>query len=285
MTAEWQKLTGNKLLAGFTVWVYPIGAFTFLLMMGILIGLTDGPTPFVGGTWTIATLNTWNIVLNFPSNVIARLPLIAFAAIAFAGEYEWNTWKNIVPRTPRALLIVAKLVTLALLITASLALTSLIWGAGRGIIALVYGQDFGPALDAEVLGDFARSYAVEISLSFVMLILLSAIVAITVMLTRSVVGGILLGFGLSIVEGLAGLLFGLIARLFDHPEWINGYAYTPAFAVENIRAWIIEGQAVIPAPTFTAEHSLAASMLVLAVWLIGVGGLTIWMFERQDLTS
>lgn len=285
VTAEWQKLTGNKMLASFSVWVYPIGALSFLVIMGLLIGLVDGPTPFVGGTWDVAVLNTWNIVLTFPANVMARLPLIAFVAIAFAGEYEWNTWKNIVPRTRRGLLIVAKMATLALLIVGSLALTSLIWGVGRAIIAAVYDQPFGPALDGEALGDFVGRYAVEAGLTFAMILLLSAMTAITILLTRSIVGGILLGFGLSIVEGLAALLFDLIPGLFGHSEWANGYAYTPGYAVENIRAWIVQGQAAATSPAMTLEPSLAMSILALGVWIAALTGIAVWMFERQDLTS
>lgn len=285
LRAEWIKLTANRLLASFTVWVYPVGAATFLMVMGPLLGLMEGPTPFVSGRWPEAMLGVWGILLSFPGHIMARLPVIAFMAMAFAGEYEWNTWKNVVPRTRRAALLIAKFIILGVLICASLALTSLLWGGGRAIIAAVYGWDFGPAIDADVAGDFAVRFLVEAALAFAMLLILGAFTAISVLLTRSIVGGILLGFGFSILEGLSGLLFPMIATLFDRLEWINGYAYTPDYAVHNIRSWVVRGELFRPAPMFAPEPTLLASVLVLAVWAAALIAITVWLFERQDLTS
>lgn len=283
--AEWQKMAGNRMLASFTLWAYPVGAAAFIIIVGILVNFMERGNPFIYGEWTKAFLSAWGLLLSFPVNVIIRLPIIAFMAVMFAGEYEWGTWKSIVPRTRRARLIITKFLVVAMMVVITLGLTSLLWGVGRIIVAAVYGYEFGPAVTGEIVRQFIGQFALEATLAFAMSLILAAATALSVMLTRSVVGGLLLGFGLSLLEGLSGLLFPLVAGLFDKPEWVNLYAYTPGYAVDNIRSWLLNSQVFIPAPTFTLEPTLGASLAVLAVWIVGLSGLVVLLFERQDLTG
>lgn len=285
--AEWQKTTGNKMLTSFTLWVYPVGTIAFVAVVGVLLNFidADGPNPFVGGEWMGWFLGAWGIVLFFPLNVMARLPIIASMAVMFAGEYEWNTWKNIVPRTPRIWLILTKFLVIGLLVGLSLGMTSLLFGGGRLLVARMYDFEITPEFTSAALNDFLRSYVLEAALAFTMTLVLAGFTALAVMLTRSMVGGIMLGFGLSFLEGLSGLIFGLLGSLFENPDLINLYAYTPGYAVDNIRSWALHNQVYIPAANFTAEPTLSLSLIVLAIWIIALCGLNALIFERQDLVS
>ena len=97
-------------------WVFPVGAFAFSVVIGVLLWLlpsfreslvNDGAIP-----WTAAALGAWTV----PTNLFGRMFLIGFIATVFAGEYQWSTWKNVIPRTHRVKLLLAKFLALAAVI-------------------------------------------------------------------------------------------------------------------------------------------------------------------------
>jgi ABC-2 type transport system permease protein len=102
--AEWRKITGNRWATGCMIWIVPalavlgiaLGLLTAVLSSDFQTSLNDGPA-----TWTQMAVIAWLI----PINPLGRLLLIGFTAVLFAGEYQWNTWKVIVPRSQRVPLI------------------------------------------------------------------------------------------------------------------------------------------------------------------------------------
>ena len=58
--------------------------------------------------WTDTFMASW----GFANNLFGRMFLLGFTAVTFAGEYQWGTWKNIIPRQRRSLLIMAKFINL-----------------------------------------------------------------------------------------------------------------------------------------------------------------------------
>jgi hypothetical protein len=92
-----------------------------IAVMAILTALLSSNTAELFGIpaarWPEQMIGIWKI----PSNSLARLLLMGFTAVIFGGEYQWHTWKNIVPRHGRLFLILAKFFTLAAFITVAFA--------------------------------------------------------------------------------------------------------------------------------------------------------------------
>lgn len=285
--AEWQKVAGNRLLTSFTVWVFPVGIAVFVAVMTVLALVTEAPPIGVGNDWTIGMIGTWGALTRFPGNIFVRMFVTAFMAAFFAGEYEWGTWKNIVPRARRWQLMIIKFWIFALMVILSLFLTSIIVGAGWWLPFSISGFDYGPAVTQDVLVNFLPEYLLEAGLAFATALLLAGLAALAVLLTRSVVGGLLLGFGMSIIEAVSGFILLWMATLFKTPEIANGYIYTPTYSIENIRSWVQDGVALRPnfLPLFDAQLSLISSILILGAWIFGLMLLVAFIFQRQDLTN
>ena len=109
--AEWQKLAGHRWASGLLIWLFPVGA-TALVIIGLLVALLSPDTVANLGLpvsrWPAQMINFWQI----SGNPLARLMLMGFAAVTFGGEYQWQTWKNVVPRQSRTALVLIKFVTL-----------------------------------------------------------------------------------------------------------------------------------------------------------------------------
>ncbi|MEK6222270.1 MAG: ABC transporter permease, partial [Chloroflexota bacterium] len=191
--AEWKKITGNTRLMISLVWIFPIMT-AIALSIGIVISLfSDGFGAFMGKSeWTNDIISIWGLINSFPGNIFTRLPIIAFMAMVFAGEYEWGTWKNVVPRNSRYNLIFAKLITLVAIVMMSLLITSVIAVLMQYLAHLIEGISYGPKFTADIALDTFRTYLIEAALTAYSLLLLGTFTAISAMLTRSVVGSLLL---------------------------------------------------------------------------------------------
>ena len=116
LIAELMKLIRHRATWGL-VWIFPLGV-TVLFLLGLAFRHTSGT--FVHGvlmrptaaSWIASTAVVWKVAASGPGRFLVG----AFTALAFGGEYGWNTWKLIVPHRRRLELIAAKyLVVLGLL--------------------------------------------------------------------------------------------------------------------------------------------------------------------------
>ena len=164
--AEWKKLLGNRMLASFTVWLYPTGLGAFILVMSIIHLLGGDTYQELGGNWNEPMLAAWNLITQFPDASLGRLPLLAFMAVMSAGEYEWGTWKNILPRNRRWAILVAKILTMALVMVFAIGLTSIISGPIRYAAANLIGIQTAPPLTSSDLPTFWSAYALEAGIAF-----------------------------------------------------------------------------------------------------------------------
>ncbi|MBN1669330.1 MAG: ABC transporter permease [Anaerolineales bacterium] len=290
LRAEWQKVIKNYKLTGFLVWLYPIGLVAFFAMItfATLVSETiqQGMIATGSGQWTTNMLGVWVLVTSFPANILPRMLPLAFMAVVFASEYQWGMWKNLVPRSRRVSLILAKFMILILVVTISIVLCSLVIGIGQVLSHRAAGVAYGPVVTLEVLGDFLRGYAREVLLGMISLFILAEYAALAALLTRSILGGLLAGFGLSVLEPMSFMFLVLIGRLSDKPDIINLYQFTPTYNIENVRSWLVSNLPLTQVDAyFTAEPSLAFSSIVLGVWVIGLITLIISVFERQDIVS
>ncbi|MBN1562199.1 MAG: hypothetical protein JXA10_00040, partial [Anaerolineae bacterium] len=245
----------------------------------------DGGIPL----WTDAAISIWDI----PNNPFGRMILLGFAAVVFAGEYQWRTWKNIVPRNRRAVLLLMKFIALGVFVVVAFVLMSIIWSIGWGVLAQIAGVDYGPAITGQVLADFAQDYTKQASLTFTSTMIAAGYAALAGMVTRSILGGVLVSFGITLFEG--GLILGLmlIGWLLDIPRIVHIYQYMPFYNMANVTSWINDHVALAMRP-YGEDHeysyivfsdSLAFSLIVLAVWVIGLYALIAYLFQRQDITT
>jgi hypothetical protein len=280
LRAEWLKAIKNYKLTGFLVWIYPVSLVAFFVI-----------APFTGldfepGQWTKDIPGIWTTIISFPYNLMLRMLPLAFMVNMFASEYQLGTWKNLVPRNRRTFLILAKCVVLVVIVMISLILSSLVIGAGQGVGHALSGTAYGPHLTGKVLADFLGVYAREAFLGMLSLSMLVGFAAVAVFLTRSVLGGLLVAFGLSIFESLSLHILLLLGGLLDKPGIINLYRFNPTYNLDNLRSWLVNNAPFQPAmPIFTATPSLAFSAIMLGVWVIGLMILVVYMFKQQDIAS
>jgi hypothetical protein len=289
LQAEWKKSLGNYRLTFFLVWVYPVGiaAFYGFLIIGSLLSETlRAGIPLGPGSWVQDMVSGWAFINPFPGNVFGRLFPLAYMALVFAGEYEWGTWKNIIPRNRRHVLLISKLVVTTLLLMLSLVLMNVLIPIGQGGLHAIIGEPYGPDFNMEALRAFGSNYLREALLGLATLLILATFAALAAVITRSTLGTLLLGFGFSMLDLLmAGFLL-LIANIIRQPGFVNLYQYSITFNLDNIRTWLLLHEPLRqPVPGFTAEPALLSSILVLGVWLVVLLSGTLITFRRQDITS
>jgi ABC-type transport system involved in multi-copper enzyme maturation permease subunit len=290
LRAEWKKTIWNYPLTGFLVWAFPVGVLGFYLVM--LIGgafsreWMYGMLKVGSGAWTEDALGAWGMILAFPFTILSRMLPLAFMAAVFAGEYPSGMWKNLIPRNRRALLILAKMVVVIVMMVLALVATSAVIVAGQGLGRRLVGWEYGPALTADAISSFGIHYAQTVLLGILVLTILAAVAALAAILTRSVLGGLLVVFGFSVVDSLSMYVLMLLARIFSVPGIVDLYRFLPGGNIDNAQSWFRTGAAVrLPFENFSMGPELSFSLLMLLIWCAGLVGLALWVFQRQDITS
>jgi len=291
LRAEWKKATGNLLLTGFLVWIIPVGILT-LYILGFLVYLvTDDPTTVgivrvTAERLTASVTGVWSPIITFPGNILGRLLPLAFMAVMFAGEYQWGTLRQIVPRSRRSSLILAKVATTTFIVLLSFILTSLIIGAGQAAGHALLGLDYSSIFAGDKLTQFAQSYVEHLLLGTLSLLILAGFAAVAAVLTRSILGGLLASFGLSVLEPMSLLFLVLLSRLLNRADLGNLYRFAATYHLDNARSWFVAGHPLAPpVPGFTAEPTLVISLIALVLWIVVPVALSIILFNRQDITS
>ncbi|MFN8377902.1 MAG: ABC transporter permease [Anaerolineae bacterium] len=285
--AEWQKITGYRIVASLLVWIYPAGAA--LMMILALIGVLLSETLRAGiqqfpPVWTQQTMIIWELV----NSEIGRFLLVTFAAFVFAGEYQWGTWKNLIPRSARTPLILTKYAVFAVLVTAAVLLAVVIIIVGMWLIGAVVGVPPTPALtDAPAMGDAAGDFVQRGLITLTSAIIAASYAALGGMLTRSIIGGVIVGFLLQFAEQGTALVTILIGQLVPALRGLFVlYLYTPAYNLGNIGSISRYGTPYFPFANMADQfgpHTLEASLLIVLVWVVGLIALVTWLFRRQDI--
>lgn len=288
LRAELRKLLGNPMLTGFTVWIFPVGIGAFLVI-GIALSFvlkTPGQAMALtsSGDWTQDASGIWRAVTAFPLNILGSLLPLAFMAVAYAGEYAWGTYRNVLPRAHRVAVLAAKTAALVLVLSAAFIVTSILTPLGFAILRQRAGFEYGPALNLDAVADFAVHYGQEMLLGVMGLLVLAGFAALAAVLTRSILGGLLAGFGLSVLEPMSFAALVLLSRVFDWPSVVELYRFTASYNLDNARSWFLDGRAFqSPLAEITQAPSLAGSLLIVAVWIVVLLGASAWLFNRQDI--
>ncbi|RPJ02895.1 MAG: hypothetical protein EHM39_00825 [Chloroflexi bacterium] len=289
--AEWLKIAGNRWVASCLIWIFPMMAVGLTIVMGLILALSsDARTGFSQDDtyrWTDNAIGVWSI----PNNPIGRLILLGFTAVVFAGEYQWPTWKNVVPRNRRVALILIKFLALGGFVVLAFVLMSILWTLGWGLLTQIAGTSYGPHITGKVLSEFAEDYVLAAGLAFTSTIISAGYAALAGMLTRSILGGVLVGFGLTLAEGFSILALLLIGWFTDFPEIVHAYRFLPFYNLINVSSWLTENKPLAMQPSeegifadIIFSDSLAFSVAVLAAWVVGLITLTAVLFRRQDIT-
>lgn len=294
--AEWTKIAGHRWLTAFMVWVFPVGAFAFIVVLALLVVLVPPPSDdesadwleLEDAQWTEQAINAWDL----PNSLLGRLVMMGFTSVIFAGEYQWGTWKNVVPHSNRIPLVVIKFLATGAFILMAFVLMSFILAAGWGLLVRLAGETYGPAITGDVLAEFGRDYTQRALLAFSLTMISAGIAALAAMLTRSILGGVLVSILATYAEGLSVLVLALLAYLLKFPRLVYLYRLTPSYNIANVESWLNTSQAETEQGGMTLlgdmidfADSLEFSAVVLAAWVVGLIALTAYLFNRQDLTT
>ncbi|VAW40005.1 hypothetical protein MNBD_CHLOROFLEXI01-2285 [hydrothermal vent metagenome] len=291
IAAEWRKLLGYSKAIAFLVWIYPIAALVIVLILSILPPLLFPSVRELasqnGRFWTNDSLAVWQAMSGFPGGTFIRMPFLAFTAIAFAGEYQWGTWKNIVPRQSRTALILTKFLVLGVLATVGLLLASFIITGGGWLSAVLYDVPYGPALSELDVAAFFQEYVTQAAVTIAGMLIAASYAALIAMYSRSIMASLLLSVGVGILEIFFALILAIVGTVTNRPSLTNLFVVTPTYNLDNIRSWLIDGMGSTGGglPGFTAVPSLTVSILIVLLWLVGLLGLTAVFFNRQDITT
>jgi ABC-type transport system involved in multi-copper enzyme maturation permease subunit len=274
LRAERIKLLRHR-ATWFLVWIFPIG------ISAVLAGVTayqmirgqapeQGPATTPGG-WISNTTFPWQVA----SNPIGRYLLAAFMAVAFGGEYGWNTWKLVAPHRSRVALMAAKYATVLALIALSLVLAAVL--ATGGLWANGVLTDDPPPAGVQFPALLVAQGRAGLSAALVV-VLTAAYASAGAVLTRSTIAGLVI----AIVAITAESLVVSLGPRFMHPSL---YQALPSHHLANLENWITEGKAVVRKFPKGAEVSLhwGWSLVSYGVWAGGLIALTFAAFRKQDL--
>jgi ABC-type transport system involved in multi-copper enzyme maturation permease subunit len=140
-------------------------------------------------------------------------------------------------------------------------------------------------LTGEVLSTFLPDYFLQAMITFTSTLIAASYTAIAAMLSRSILGGVLIGFLFMLAETAILLPLTLIARLLDIPQLGRIYHFTPSYNLANISSWINQNTPYSIFSEFGTPHTLSTSALIVVLWVIGLIALTVYLFRRQDITN
>jgi ABC-type transport system involved in multi-copper enzyme maturation permease subunit len=286
--AEWRKITGNRWVTGCMIWIFPIlGVLaTILMILGLVLsssfrnGIVAEPA-----TWTEVMILPWGI----PTNPVGRGILLGFTAVLFAGEYQWNTWKTIVPRSRRVPLILTKFFTVAVFVIFAFTLMSLLLTAGVGLVSAMAGASYGPELNGEVLSQFAEDYGLQMANAFIATMIAACYAALAAMITRSILASAIFAIMFTIIETALILPLWLLAEWLQRDFFLHIYRFLPNSNLNNMFTWLAndvppEGME-LPVSGEVILDSLEFSVVMLVIWVVGLVALTAYLFQRQDITN
>ena len=284
--AEWHKIVGNRKTTFWMIWIFPVLAVV-ATVLGLLAaalsgdfrtGLTEDPA-----LWTDVAI----VPLMIPNNPLGRMLLIGFTAVLFAGEYQWNTWKAIVPRSKRVPLILVKFFAVAVFVVFAFVLMSILLTSGFGLIHVAAGADYGPAVNGDVLRDFAEDFGLQALYAFVTTIIAAGYAALAAMISRSIIGSAVVGVVVAIGETLLFLPLFLLSYLLDTDFFVHIYRFVPSANLINLMTYYAGEQPEgleFPSGTIIVDSQLFSELVIVA-WVVGLVTLTAYLFQKQDITN
>jgi ABC-type transport system involved in multi-copper enzyme maturation permease subunit len=287
--AEWQKIIGHRWVVGMLIWIFPAGAAGVVAIF-LLVALFASPeiqqnfglSADASLQWTTSMITAWSL----PNQMFGRFIIVAFSAVMFAGEYQWGTWKNVIPRSTRVHVIIIKFVALGTFVLVSFAVTSLIAGIGMDLPVVIAGAEYGPPIGEALENGFLLDILTQAAVTFISALIAANYAALAAMITSSILGSIMVGVGIVVLEMMSLGLFGLLSTLFNNQQIMALFRWTPTYNISNIVTTLNHEEPLYRFLTdLNAHNSVGMSLLVLAVWVFGLMALTAGLFQRRDVTT
>lgn len=252
-----------------------LGALGVLLLFAIL------PLPIALAAANDPGLVSWaRDIVSFPGCLwntvrMAHLALPLLVAIVAAGcvggEYSAGTWKMTLPRTTaRASALLAKFLASLVLTLGGLAAALAFTTAMGALGSLMLGLPFVPAPVGMSAGDVGRVVAFFV-MEFGFIISLAMFAAV---LTRSLIGGALLGY--------------LSQHLLRALTFLPGGWLSPMTNLDNLQAhWLPQSHFRLSDVQAALGRAVSwqTSMATVLVCAVALGLLSVWLFEKRDLAS
>jgi len=201
---------------------------------------------------------------------IFQICAIAGAALLFAGEYRWETWRAVLVRSDRIPLMLAKIAAFAIALMTSLLLCGLS-GLTVGLIdAALSGAAIWPAVGA---GQIALAHLLALGATFLQVMVAAGLVMLIAVLSRamtaSIIATLLILFACDIasVRGHAG----------GDPVWVMFLN----IAAESIRQ---AGRQMMGDPDTLLAGLALPGLAGLAGVFVVLTGAALIVFTRQDLS-
>lgn len=208
--------------------------------------------------------------------VLTVLLSLIGAAVLFAGDYRWETWRLLSPRATRTDLFAAKGVVFATWALVTVLLVGIADAGVAWVSALIHGNQIEFGLG---FGEFVRQLLAVTLLSWVQLLFAGGLVALAASATRSMIAAIMIPIGVMIGLAIAQVRYPIqdIAA-----EWWKLWLI-PGHAFEHARLFLA-GIETLPGQTVDTAAGLS-SVAAIVLWLaLGFGGALV-VFLRQDLSK
>jgi len=205
--------------------------------------------------------------------------LLAFigAAVLFAGEYRWETWRLLTPRAARSSWLGAKIAVFA----AGALLTVLLIGVAGSLVSWLGAASTGQRMVFDATpGEFAQRFTAFTAVAWFQLLNAGALGALAGVVTRSMIGGMMAPISLSI-----GLALAQVRLTVSDPtgsDWWKLIAI-PGHGFEYARLFL-SGVETMPGQTVDANAGLLGLAGVVLWLVVGFGG-ALLVFSRQDLSK
>lgn len=264
--AEVYKLACNRTALFWAFGLVP----AFTLLSGLAIetwsrasGLRIAPANALGGALD---------GLASAGNPLVQLLLIVGASVVFAGEYRWQTWRAILPRSERLALLTAKFAAYALFAAASLGLTGLAGWLVQTYAAVVLGVEPATAIP---LAQAMQASAVAFGASVLQVLVIAGLVAVVSVISRSV---------LAATAGPFIFLVGL-ELLASRQSIVDAdpvFAALPNMAARGLREY---AAGLAGDPDAVGLQLASPGALALLVWILVLAAIALAAFRRQDLSE
>ena len=275
--AEMYRLSKNRVTLFWAVAFVPLAFLIVGLASGLFIvsKTRDMAAELaVGGvTATTNLADPLMVVAGQVSNLASLAFLMIGAAILFAGDYRWETWRLVIARNSRLNLVLGKLLALGVMIVAA-SLAFVLAGAIILVgIGLYESGGVGFAFTARHWGQFGGLCLTGIArlLQVMVLGLLAAVV------TRSLMAALFVPFIISIAQDFAAKLLGFLE--IAPTDW-QAVFLSPGLAAEHLKQAIS-----FSLPPALGESLVPLSVGSLAVWIVVPVGLSLLLFQRQGLSK
>ncbi len=285
--AEWIKINSNRLAAGLFVWAFPVTALVLMVFATIAVAVSDvfrTQIQTAPPTWVEQALIPWNLT----NSELGRFMLVIFTADAFGGEYQRSMWKNLLPRRRRVVLLLNKFLVIGVIVVIAYSLMSLISAVMGGVMVSIAGASYGPAITGEVVVNFLGKLGTQAAVSLTAALVAASYAALGGIFTRSILGAVVIGGACTLLEQAILLALFLLGSIFQAPGLIGIYQFTPGYNLANLSSWGKSGVGyTLPFLTQNGYDAFSAttSTFIIAVWVIGLIGLTLYLFRRQDIMN